>query len=56
MEEHGNTLGQPFSTGHASGLRNQQIRYLHELIDLFGKAEEMDVGVKESGVLIHLLK
>lgn len=55
MEQHRNSFGQAFGACHAAGLRNEQIRHLHQLVDLPRKAQYPDVRMLEPGITLHLL-
>ncbi|MNN68960.1 hypothetical protein D3C81_1847070 [compost metagenome] len=56
MEQHRNSLGQPFGAGHAPGFGNEEIGSLHQLVDFPGKSEQVDMLMDITRILLHLLQ
>ena len=50
MKQHRDSFGQAFGACHPARLRNEQIRHLHQLVDLARKAQNPDVRMLEPGL------
>lgn len=54
VEEHRYSFGLPFRAGHSTGLCNQQIGGIHQLIDFTAVTKYPHVGMVQQGIGMHL--